>query len=112
MTIFQAVTDDVLRMFVFVGSSIAGSVLALSLLMRLRRKPPTLTRGQVLAQSGFLMLIVSAFYGVGEGLWGWPHYRLWILALGILWSIAGCIGLLFDALDERRHPPNTGRLPT
>jgi hypothetical protein len=72
----------------------------------MRRDPPGLTRGQVRAQSGFLVMLIGAAYGVGEILFGWYHLRLMILALGTSWSVIGCWGLLLDAIDERHSVPH------
>ena len=96
--------DDLIRSVVFVLTGIAASILALSIGMRLTRHPRLLTKGQLRAQVGFFFLLVSAFYGVGEGLWGWYHLRLWLLLLATFFSVIGCVGMLGDAMDERRHP--------
>ncbi len=102
--------DTALRIVSMICGSISSILLITSIAIRLTsRDHRLLTRGQLRAQIGFLLVLIGIVYGVCESLFHLPHYRLWIVALGSAWSVIGCSGMLMDALDERRHP-NVRRL--
>lgn len=96
-------TDTVLRLISFVASCIGMPVLALSITVRLKADPRVLTRGQLRGQLSLGLLMFGVAWGVGEGLWHLPHYRLYIFAVASVFAVVGVSGMLGDALDERKH---------
>lgn len=96
--------DTVLRILVFLSTPAAAGELVASMVLRLRARPRRLTRGQFRGQLALLLFLMSAWYAVGESLFGWFHLRLWLLGAAAVFAVVGCGGMLADALDERRHP--------
>lgn len=106
-------TDTPLRYVSFFGALLSAVLLGWALWLK-SVPVRTLTTGQVLAQGGFMLLIVSVIYGTGEALWHWYHIRLWVLAVAVVWSAAGCGYLVAEQLHDRRQLrelADTGTIP-